>query len=273
MIGLIDLSIFHCESCLELSGTCDCLYHDDLVRHATEEIILSLSGSGFMQVKGHGIDETLLDSCFEESSRFFLQPMEKKLAACSKDKARRGYSPSLSENFASLIGKSGEPNDIVEKFRIGPFVEDSIDDYYCSKAARSYFFHNNFSVMSEHFEEVFHFYYECMAKLGSRIMRIIEFSLGFSTALFSRKLDKHTSILTMNYYSQSAHCNEFSIDTKSAVPPNDKGNGLPTVLRVAEHTDVSLITIVAQSKGSCSVQDGMGGLEVYESLSESWYQY
>lgn len=280
MIGLIDLSIFHCESCLELSGKCHCLYYDDLVKRAAAEIATSLSVSGFMQVTGHDIDQTEIDKCFEESSEFFIQPMATKLAACSKDKARRGYSPSKSENYASLIGKSGEPNDTVEKFRIGPFddCKEYDDDNHFKKEALSYFFPNDFSVMSKHFEEVYNSYYESMATLAARILRIIEFSLGFTSALFSDKLDRHTSILTINYYTQSlldhGQKNTHDVARKylsSALPIDNGGNGqTPIELRVAEHTDVSLITVVAQSKDSCSVHDGIGGLEVYESHSQSW---
>ena len=37
----------------------------------------------------------------------------------TKDRARRGYSPQNSENFASLVGARGS-NDLVRKFRVGP---------------------------------------------------------------------------------------------------------------------------------------------------------
>ena len=44
-------------------------------------------------------------------------------SAFATDRARRGFSPQGTENFASLVGQRG-PNDTVRKFRIGRLDAD-----------------------------------------------------------------------------------------------------------------------------------------------------
>ena len=89
-----------------------------------QDVARALSTKGFVHLTGHGIPQTLIESAFAITGSFFSGTDETKKQACSKDRARRGYSPCHAENFASLLGTMNAPNDSVEKFRCGPMVDE-----------------------------------------------------------------------------------------------------------------------------------------------------
>ena len=70
-------------------------------------------------------------------------------------------------------------------------------------------------------------YYRCMETLTLRLLRILAAACGLDPDFFTEKMSAHSSILTLNHYPD--------------LPPGS------SELRVAEHTDVSMITIVAES--------------------------
>ena len=80
----------------------------------------ALQRDGFALVKGTGIPGTLCKDALQAAKSFLHEADESVRRSClTKDRARRGYSPMCTENFASLIGEQA-PNDLVKKFRIGP---------------------------------------------------------------------------------------------------------------------------------------------------------
>ena len=99
-----------------------------------QDVARALSTKGFVHLMGHGIPQSLIESTLATTADFFAGSEETKKQACSKDRARRGYSPCHTENFASLLGTVDAPNDSVEKFRCGPMVDDNTKaqdpDYY-----------------------------------------------------------------------------------------------------------------------------------------------
>eukprot|EP00522_Entomoneis_paludosa_P008806 CAMPEP_0172449018 /NCGR_PEP_ID=MMETSP1065-20121228/7856_1 /TAXON_ID=265537 /ORGANISM="Amphiprora paludosa, Strain CCMP125" /LENGTH=743 /DNA_ID=CAMNT_0013200617 /DNA_START=37 /DNA_END=2268 /DNA_ORIENTATION=+ len=63
-----------------------------------------------------------------ELTKIFLQEVDEHVrrSCLVKDRAKRGYSPMNTENFASLLGlDNGGKNDLVRKYRMGPFSEES----------------------------------------------------------------------------------------------------------------------------------------------------
>ena len=93
-----------------------------------QDVAHALSTKGFVHLVGHGIPEDLIESAFAITGDFFASTNDNKHQACSKYRAKRGYSPCHSENFASLLGTLNAPNDSVEKFRCGPMVDDVTKD-------------------------------------------------------------------------------------------------------------------------------------------------
>jgi isopenicillin N synthase-like dioxygenase len=183
--------------------------------------------------------------------RFFSSSYEVKCAAYSKSRSTRGYSDGNSENFATLIGDK-KPNDSVEKFRIGPINREEAvgkpDDYYSCKEGRVFFYPNNWPEGIEGFEEDITAYYQMMSDLALTILNILEVGLNLPFNYFASHMNYPTSILGLNYYYPSI--SEASSDTSSHADH-------PFQVRIAAHTDVSLLTIVSQ-RG----RDDMGGLEV-----------
>lgn len=211
-------------------------------------LIESFARTGFAYISGHGVDASLLDAVMDVASRFFRRSAEAKGRAISRDAARRGYSAYSSENFSSLAGRR-EANDLVEKFRIGPTLRgreaalcDPQDPYCASKEGRVHFFPNAWDGTPGDMEEVLSRYYEEMERVSVSVLRALEVGLGLPPGYFADRMRRHTSIMGLNYFPEPADS-------------TDKDNNTPP-LRIAEHTDVSMLTIIAHGAGS-------RGLEVY----------
>lgn len=179
----------------------------------------------------------------------------------SKDRARRGYSGESEENFASLIGDSKQPNDTVEKFRIGPLSIDPSDTYYQSKEGRIFFFPNTWPPLAG-FERALSEYYESMNYLSKLLLRILEIGFELKENMFLNKMTRHTSILSMNHYRSLASGPQYIPDDNARL---DKTSQVETAIdeechshsssvqmqRVAAHKDVSMLTIVSQRTLAC----------------------
>ena len=227
---------------VDISSFCDPKNPFDSNQSVTEELrnvahrlIRNLSTTGFVHITGHFIDNQLLNDAFGITNTFFLQPIEEKMNAVSKDRARRGYSPYQTENFSSLAGEN-KPNDLVEKFRMGPIDLDSTcddaDAYYSCKEGRIHFFPNTFQGTPVEMEAILTAYYKTMESLTLHILSIIEIGLNISKGTFRSYMSRHTSILGLNFFPE----------IRLPLEP-------PAALRIAEHTDVSMLTIIAHQTG------------------------
>lgn len=167
----------------------------------------------------HGAGD--VDSLLPKLAAFFEQDEATKLASVSQDRARRGYSPCGSENFASLIGQQAS-NDSVEKFRIGPPPPaDPTDPYYASKAGRVHFFPNVPCVTTDLLLPA----HASLSGLALRLLQRIDGALCPPSPL-GPAFRRHTSILTANYYPP------LSSSSSPSIHP---------------HTDVSLFTLIVCS--------------------------
>lgn len=83
-------------------------------------LLEQLEANGFALINGTGISQTLCQDALRVTNAFLQDADESVRRSClTEDRARRGYAPMCTENFASLIGQEG-PNDLVRKFRVGP---------------------------------------------------------------------------------------------------------------------------------------------------------
>lgn len=291
-LPLVDLSMIRCENCL-FHNSCTCLRDDEKKNREMSKFISAFKDIGFLQVVGHTVDPILINNMFSKSREFFSGSDELKRSTCSKDRARRGYSASSSENFASLIGEKGKPNDTVEKFRFGPFIDASAieqhHEYYNSKDGRVHFFPNNFENMPLGCEDAARLYYEQMTNLSRLVLALICFALHHPADYFGKFTTRHTSIASLNYYSpfdtlRDAHTQSLEVVRKKvrigSTALEGESDAATIITRVAKHTDVSLLTIVAQKvfserrnewllagRGSeCSVD----GLQVHDAIHDRW---
>lgn len=197
-----------------------------------ENVVNSLSSLGFVLITGHGISSELLQKVSQQSYLFYSQTNEQKKLFYSKDKARRGYSPIDSENFVSLAGER-KPNDLVEKIRFGPeLIIDNNDPYYHSNECKIHFMPNEWGELPETFRSTILEYNNAIQNLAIIILEILACGLNLPNDYFTTSMNHHTSILTLNHF-----------PSLSSIPTIQ-----PQQLRVAEHTDVSLITIVNQTQ-------------------------
>jgi isopenicillin N synthase-like dioxygenase len=186
MNSRIDLQTFYCSECCQFA-VCSHLqrrYEDEttLLRSTCDTIREKISNSGVVFFSN--VPRFASFSENEQTLReFFHLPLDSKSRAISKDKARRGYSGISTENFASLIGTAGKPNDLVEKFRVGPIVDSTSKEqcpvYYNAKEGRIHYFPNDFSSLSNDFQSFLISYYQQMETLSIFILNIFELSCGF----------------------------------------------------------------------------------------------
>ena len=256
----IDLKAFFCETCgkFVICEHLTLLYQDknSIVRQNCEKVFEKITTYGFLMFSN-------VPDTFEANTslnipaiqEFFNSPLETKLQALSKDRARRGYCPVSTENFATLVGVSGKPNDSVEKFRIGPqycdVSEEIYVEYFTSKESRIHFFPNDFTSVSSDFESTALRVYNAMEFLAKLFLNIFELACQLPAhSLFqSRFSDYHTSILTFNYFAalDSPECTE----------------------RIADHTDVSVFTILSELFPNNSL-DGNCELQILDLTNEHW---
>jgi len=184
MSSHISLSIVDVSQCLHYY-LINNKHHDHTASDYTNVITQlksSIESCGFLYINGcdaHlGYDSmpNNIDELFQQIDEYFCLPLSEKEKSISKDKARRGYSPSESDNFASLLvqqnnntGISNDTyaNDTVEKFRIGPSqIPDGI-------SKNIHFYPNNFEHLSVPLQESLAMYYRSMEILRYEIIIII----------------------------------------------------------------------------------------------------
>ena len=261
---MIPLERFYCRICCHFVPSCRCASTSSssskafcLDAETCALVVQSLSSSGYLlfsfSVESHALQ--IMQELHLHSSMFFSSPLELKMQSCSKDKARRGYSPLETENFAALVGIKDKPNDKVEKYRYGPVIDPSclhsqqqyegqhqyqqIDkDYFSSKAATVHFFPNPIENLDHKYQQALAQYYKLMEKLSLCVLYILEiaFDLETGSMVTPSMPPYHTSILSINHY---------PLDTELQ----------PAVERVADHTDVSLFTIVTEMGTMCGADD------------------
>lgn len=178
----------------------------------------------------------------------FRQPLAVKEQMLSTDRAKRGYSGHSTENFASLAGRAG-PNDAVEKFRLGPELDiDSLLAGAYRREARElmrFYFPNQWTGVPSELRDHCLRHYRRMEELTNTLLQVLELGLGVGKGFFTDCMSLHTSIMTLNYY-------------PAETPSSD--------VRMAAHTDVSLLTLLVQTPSS----HGLEILTRSASGDESW---
>ena len=150
---------------------------------------------------------------------FFRLPLDEKNLMSYRAPVPRGYSGINKENFACLSGNKA-PNDIVEKFRVGPAIEDltcsicsdsdetscssadCLHSYYHAKASRPFFFPNRYPSKQPDVQVRIRAMYSEMFALAKRICCVLARAFDLPPQFFLNGIDelKHTSIFSVNHY-------------------------------------------------------------------------
>jgi len=194
--------------------------------------------SGCFYIKNHGIPEEIIQNAFTQMNRFFALPVEIKQKCIEDNRFGRGYTSFKSQNVGELMGRKGEPNDPLEKFAMGnmdPFPSDEeklLDDKYKSQWCPNVWPDQD---LPEYRVALESYYRNCQG-LAKRILSFFAIILQLPEDTFVKELSLASHSLKCNYY-----------------PALERGTHQ---IRIAEHTDLVPLTILAQdeSKGGLRVR-------------------
>lgn len=185
--------------------------------------------TGFFYVRGHGVDETVLNEALEWSARFFDLPVQSKLAlAQSRSWSRRGYEPPGAQAL-----DDGSAPDLKESFRCGPQL-DPLHPYAVRRLPT--YGPSQWPVEIPEFRPAMERYADALRNVGDRVLSLIALSLELDRAYFRAFYRVPMQTVRLLRY-----------------PPQAAVRG-DNQLGAGAHTDWGGITIL--------LQDGIGGLEV-----------
>jgi isopenicillin N synthase-like dioxygenase len=189
---------------------------DDLARKQkfVNEIGKAYEEIGFVALKGHFLDEQLVENLYSEVRNFFSLPIEVK----SKYEipgigGQRGY-----VSFGKEHAKGRSAGDLKEFWHFGQYVSD--DSMYASEYPK------NVTVNElEHFNSIGKEAYQMLEKTGIYVLRALALHIGLDELYFDDFIKNGNSILRPIHY-----------------PPitDEPKDG---AVRAAAHGDINLITL------------------------------
>ncbi len=237
----------------------------------------TLQTDGFALVRGFGVSTHLCNDALRAARSFLHEADESVRRSClTKDRARRGYAPMSTENFASLIGEQG-PNDLVKKFRIGPESNNTncglLQQQPQPQPISSLHQPNEWPTeecwdknKAQFFKSKIEEYFETICKVADCTLRAIcdgiiaenkNVNIEQSIRVLSESLNtdyrdthqdneskNHTSILTLLGYQPGSR--------------HKKGHHAYMRPLVSAHTDVGVITVLHFDSGKCAALERDG---------------
>lgn len=190
------------------------------------------STTGFMQIKGHGISEDVIDGLKDALDAFFMQDLDVKKRTMSP--YNRGYSPPNSENLSLSLGVEAAygANDYFEAFNIGA----DANAYPPMKLPEHVYqpnvwpssdgdrVHPNISQFRPGLEK----WFNAVAKLARTLTKIFELALQLPEGTISKLADHSMDVL---------RCNNYTLQPGTAVAMKDQ-------MGMGEHTDYGILTVL-----------------------------
>ncbi|RAJ16162.1 isopenicillin N synthase family dioxygenase [Olleya aquimaris] len=184
----------------------------DEIGKAYEEI-------GFVALKGHFLDDTLVDDLYKEIKNFFALPLEtKRKYEIPEIAGQRGY-----VSFGKESAKGKKEGDLKEFWHFGQYVEDD------PERAKEY----PENVIVEElpaFNEVGKKTYQTLEKTAKYVLRALALHLGLEETYFDHYIHNGNSILRPIHY-----------------PPITQEPD--NAVRAAAHGDINLITLLMGAQG------------------------
>jgi isopenicillin N synthase-like dioxygenase len=202
------------------------------MQHVADQIARAGEEIGFFSIAGHGVDQQIIDQCWQATIDYFDEPAEEKKLITMTPDYPYGYSPLSNESLSKGLGKGEAMPDLNESFCIGPYNPDA--GMPPVKAP----------VNPPHVRLAWDAYYKSLESLALDMLRIFALALKMPEDFFDPCVTRHRNALRfLNYPAQN-------------VPL------LPGQVRAGEHTDYGSLTIL--------LQDGTGGLQVKDRRGE-WH--
>ena len=256
------------KSVVDMNAYCESTTATTTKEACSKSLLEQLKSDGFALVKGTGISGELCREALRVTHSFLQEADENVRRSClsQKDRARRGYSPINTENFASLLGEDG-PNDLVRKFRMGPPSSTTSGEGNSSLLSKNVwprpFIDQEWDgAVCDDFRNTLEEYYDKVCCAANEILRAICDGLLLEypdltvslEPLSSSPIDEekdtseedsqvhNTSILTLLGYRTGSRHKKLQQKKKKTVHP-----------LVAAHTDVGVITVLLYDGGDCAV--------------------
>jgi isopenicillin N synthase-like dioxygenase len=201
---------------LSLSDYHDSQTRDDFV-HA---LINSLKTFGFVVIKDHCIDDTLLSTSNELNQQLFALPTDKKLDYTHTQLGLRGYTA-----FAKEHAKDNPEPDLKEFWHIGPEINKS-SPYY------GQYPNNLWPQEIAGFEPAMLQLYRQLSATASILLEAVGQGLGLSSDYFPQLVKDGNSVLRLIHY------------------PPVAGMNTQDQMRAAPHADINLMTLLVGASDS-----------------------
>ncbi|MFF4597923.1 isopenicillin N synthase family dioxygenase [Amycolatopsis sp. NPDC001319] len=210
-------------------------------RRIADEVGRACRDIGFLVIKGHGVAPEKIKTAYDTSLEFFSQDVSVKAAAGRPDPSHiRGYIGLGVESLAQLDNMAAPP-DIKELFDVGP-SDVPADAYH--EAGGAAFAPNVWPETPNVMKPVLTDMFDTMTGTAQLLSQVFAMALDLEPDYFLPKIDKHTSIMRVNYY------------------PAQEEPPLAGQMRVGQHTDYTAFTVLWQEAVDS------GGLQVLNKAGE-----
>ena len=178
---------------------------------------------GFFGVTGHGVDEAVVQECYEQALAFFDLPLEEKLRVRQPTlEIVRGYIPQGLGALAAAEEDRPVHPDIKESFTIGPLVAHPVPSAEMAALRAP----NRWPERPVGLRPAWERAYRAFEALARDLMHACAMALGLDEDWFDCRMQRHFSILSALYY------------------PNQHEAPAPGQLRSGAHTDFDALTIL-----------------------------
>lgn len=205
------------------------LLNDGDVISVAQQIYDAATQTGFFYIKGHGIDQKLIEQAFSVSKEFFALPQDQK-QSIAVDTSQRGW---MATGMSKLQG--AKTHDLKEVFFWGTEVPKDHPDLLAQKAmiAQNRWPQETFPKLKDDLTP----YYDQLCSVATKVLSAIAVSLNQDANFFDARYQNPLARGQLVYYPQST-------DTDEQVER----------FGVAPHTDFGVLTFL--------LQDNNGGLQV-----------
>ncbi|KAJ1536097.1 hypothetical protein HK405_015383, partial [Cladochytrium tenue] len=196
-----------------------------------KELVAAFSDIGFVMLRGHGLDTSLLQRVYNHAAKFFALPMSEKMKLeWESPEANRGYSELGREKVTQVMDVEG-----VKKLReFSPDIKESLE--IGNEASKE--FKNRWPDHDAEFRATMLEFFDTAHELHVDVMRALAAGLGLDEHTFDRFIDEKDNTLRLLHYPGVE---------RAVLAKEDQ-------MRAGPHTDYGTITLL--------FQDDAGGLEV-----------
>ncbi|KAJ5118121.1 hypothetical protein N7526_011144 [Penicillium atrosanguineum] len=214
-------------------------------KQVIDDVRAACISTGFFQMTGHGVPESLQKDVFEAAAKFFALPLEVKTDLnAAKNIGFRGY---------DLMGTQLYEDDVLPDLKEGFFIGQNMEPSDPLVQARRFFMGSNMLAHDE-FKKPIEKYYQAMAELCHKVLDLIAATLPYGPNVFDEiQANDPACPMRLLHYPP----------TRPAATAKE-GEAQKRQLGSSAHTDFGAVTLL--------LQDEHPGLEVQDSKTGDWIE-